>query len=52
MIVIEIIAIIAFIVFLLGAGIGIFFMCINETKVGRAIDERLARLIRGGEEDD
>ena len=52
MIVIEIIVIIAFIVFLLGAGIGIFFMCIDGTEVGRAIDERLARFIRGGEEDD
>ena len=52
MIVIEIIVIVAFIVFLFGAGIGIFFMCIDGTEMGRAIDERLARFIRGGEEDD
>lgn len=44
------IAIIAFIVFLFGAGIGIFFMCVDGTEVGRAIDERLARFIRGGEQ--
>ena len=52
MIVIEIMAIIAFFIFLVGAGIGIFFMCIDGTEVGRAINERLARFIRGGEEDD
>ena len=48
MIVIEITAIIAFFIFLVGAGIGIFFMCIDGTEVGRAINERLARFIRGG----
>ena len=52
MIAIEIIVIVAFIVFLFGAGIGIFFMCIDGTEIGRAIDEKLARFIRGGEEDD
>lgn len=51
MIAIEIIIIIAFIVFLFGAGIGIFFMCIDGTEVGRAIDEKLASFIRGGEDD-
>lgn len=47
MIVIEIMAIIAFFIFLAGAGIGIFFMCIDGTEVGRAIDEKIAKLIRG-----
>lgn len=50
--IIEIMAIIAFFIFLAGAGIGIFLMCIDGTEVGRAIDEKLARFIRGGEEDD
>ena len=52
MIVIEIMAILAFFMLMAGAGVGIFFMCIDGTEVGRAIDEKLARFIRGGEEDD
>ena len=52
MIVIEIIIIVSFIVFLFGTGVGIFFICVDGTEVGRAIDEKLARFIRGGEKDD
>lgn len=50
--IIEIMAIVAFFIFLVGAGIGIFFMCIDGTEVGRAIDEKLAQFIRGGEKDE
>ena len=52
MIIFEVVFVIAFLIFLIGAGVGIFSMCIDGTRVGEAIDEKLASIIRRGEDDD
>lgn len=47
-----ILAVTAFSIFFIGAGIGILFMCLDGTEIGRIIDEKLAKLIGGGETDE
>lgn len=47
-----ILAVTAFSIFFIGAGIGLLFMCLDGTEVGRIIDEKLAKLIGGGETDE
>ena len=53
MIILEvvIIIIIAFLLFLVGAGIGIFFIAIDDTEVGKAINEKLVSIIRRGKDE-
>ena len=48
----TILAVTAFSIFFIGAGIGLLFMCLDGTEVGRIIDEKVAELIRGGETDE
>lgn len=50
MIILEVVVIIAFLLFLVGAGVGIFLMAIDGTEVGQAINEQLANIIRGGKD--
>ena len=50
MIILEVVVIIAFLIFLVGAGVGVFFMAIDGTEVGQAIDEKLANIIRCGKD--
>ena len=50
MIILEVVFIIAFLLFLVGAGVGIFFMSIDGTEVGKVINEKLASIIRGGKD--
>lgn len=51
MIIFEVVFVIAFLLFLIGAGVGIFFMAIDGTEVGQAINEKLASIIRGGKDE-
>lgn len=51
MIILEVVVIIAFLLFLVGAGVGIFLMAIDGTEVGQAINEKLANIIRGGKDE-
>ena len=51
MIIFEVVVIIAFLIFLVGAGVGIFLMAIDGTEVGQAINEKLANIIRGGKDE-
>ena len=53
MIILEvvIIIIIAFLLFLVCAGIGIFFIAIDDTEVGKAINEKLVSIIRRGKDE-
>ena len=51
MIIFEVVFVIAFLLFLVGAGVGIFFMCVDGTEVGKAIDEKLASIIRGSKDE-
>lgn len=51
MIIFEVVVIIAFLLFLIGAGVGIFLMAIDGTEVGQAINEKLANIIRGGKDE-
>ena len=46
-----ILAVTSFSIFFIGAGIGLLFMCLDGTEVGRIIDEKLAKFI-GGETDE
>ena len=51
MIIFEVVFVIAFLLFLVGSGVGIFFMAIDGTEVGQAINEKLASIIRGGKDE-